>query len=76
MKSILWKFCYITALTITILTYTPLVTPDHQFQPELWGIPYTLWVGLLVTLALLFLTIIGSWVHPGRDEIKAGSEES
>lgn len=76
MKSIIWKFCYTAVLTITILTYTPLVTPAHRFEPELWGIPYTLWVGLLITLALLFLTIIGSLVHPGRGESKTGSEES
>jgi hypothetical protein len=76
MKSIIWKFCYIAVLSITILIYTPLVTPNHQFEPKLIGIPYTLWVGLLVTLVLLFLTIIGSFVHPGRGENKAGSQES
>jgi len=60
-------------LTIAILTFTPLVTPDHQFEPTLFSIPYTLWVGVLVTLVLLFIIIIGSFVHPGRKDKRTSS---
>ena len=74
-KSIIWKFCCSTVLAIAVLTFTPLVTPDHQFEPSLWGMPYTLWVGLLVTLILLFITIIGSLVHPGSEDHKTNSGE-
>ncbi len=74
-KSIIWKICYTAVLAIAILTFTPLVTPDNQFEPTLWGIPYTLWVGLLITFILLLITIIGSIVHPGSEDHKTGSGE-
>ena len=74
-KSIIWKFCGATVLAIAILTFTPLVTPEHQFEPRLLSIPYTLWVGLLFTFILLFIIIIGSFVHPGREDKKTSSGE-
>jgi len=32
------------------------------------GIPYSLWLSFLITVALVTLTYIGSKVHPGADE--------
>jgi hypothetical protein len=32
------------------------------------GVPYTLWASFLITAVLVFLTFIGSKVHPGKDE--------
>ena len=60
-------------LAIAMLTFTPLVTPNHQFEPKLLGIPYTLWVGFLITFILLFIVIIGSVVHPGGEDQKTKS---
>jgi len=74
-KPIIWKFCCTAVLVIAVLTFTPFVTPDHQYEPKLWGIPYTLWVGLLITFILLFFIIIGSLVHPGLKDQKTGSGE-
>lgn len=74
-KSIIWKFCCAAVLFIAILTFTPLVTPDHQFEPKLFGIPYTLWVGFLITFILLFIVIIGSLVHPGSEDQETKSGE-
>jgi len=53
---------------MVILIFTPLVIPVGKSDPFLLGMPYTLWMGILVSLILLGLTIIGSLVHPGRDE--------
>jgi len=31
------------------------------------GIPYTLWMGFLVSVLLVIVTWIGTKVHPGRE---------
>jgi len=35
-------------------------------MPDLFGVPYTLWVGILICIALVVLTIIGALVHPSN----------
>jgi len=67
-RSLVWRICCVVVLVITVLTFTTFVTPKGVAGPFLIGMPYTLWVGLLVTFILLAITIIGSLVHPGRDE--------
>jgi len=53
------------ALVIVVISFTPLVIPDHAYHPRLFGLPYSLWMGILVTVALVFLTWIATRVHPG-----------
>lgn len=65
-KDTLWKICGVTVLLVAILTFTPLVTPTGQHKPELMGMPYTLWVGILEAIVLVSLTYLGTKVHPGR----------
>ena len=62
-----WKLCVALVVILSALTFTPLVIPAGQFQPELFGIPYTLWVSILLTILLVLLTYIGTRVHPGRN---------
>ena len=63
-----WKICIGIVLAIIVLGYTPLMIPAGVFKPMLFGIPYSLWLGFLVTTVLVVLTFIGSRVHPGSDE--------
>ncbi len=63
-----WKLCVALVITLSGLTFTPLVMPAGRFQPELFGIPYTLWVSFLLTVSLVLLTYIGTRVHPGRND--------
>ncbi len=74
-KSIIWKICCISVLIIAVLTFTPLITPDHKIEPKFLGMPYTLWVSILTTFILLIIIIIGSLVHPGANEKKTNSKE-
>ncbi|NND33186.1 MAG: hypothetical protein HKN76_11395 [Saprospiraceae bacterium] len=67
-SSKLWTLCRIVVFIMVILIFSPLVIPVGKADPFLLGMPYTLWMGFLVSLILLALTIIGSFVHPGRDE--------
>ncbi len=62
-----WKICIGLALLLTILTFTPLVIPAGVYKPILFGLPYTLWTTILVTILYVVLTFVGSRVHPGRN---------
>ncbi|HWB27920.1 MAG TPA: hypothetical protein VG738_20750 [Chitinophagaceae bacterium] len=44
------------ALALTIAVFTPLLTPPGMYRPELLGLPYTLWMGVLVTIIFIILT--------------------
>ena len=66
-RSQLWTLCRIAVFVMVILIFTPLVVPANKSLPLVLGMPYTLWMGLVVSFVLLALTIFGSWVHPGRD---------
>jgi hypothetical protein len=45
-----------------------LITPSGVHKPELLGMPYTLWVGIIEALILVGITWIGTRVHPGKDD--------
>lgn len=64
----IWAFCKISVLAIIVLTFSPLVTPAGVHKPVFMGMPYTLWVGIVVALLLVGLTWLGTRVHPGREE--------
>ena len=51
---------------VTVAGFSPLVIPPNRFEPILAGIPLTLWAGVLVALAMILLTVVGAYVHPGR----------
>ena len=50
-------------IIISILVFTPIVTSNGEYNPELFGMPYTLWAGMLVYIILVTLNIIGVTVH-------------
>lgn len=61
---ILWKYCQLGVVALSVLTFTPLVIPENTFRPELFGLPYTLWVGMLLSICFALLIFIGITVHP------------
>lgn len=63
-----WRICVVLVVLLIILAFTPLMLPHGIYKPMLMGLPYTLWSSMLITLALVVLTFIGSKVHPGSDE--------
>lgn len=69
---LLWRLCCAGMVLLAIATFTPLVIPAGGHEPMLAGIPRTLWAGVLVSLAMVLLALIGAWVHPSRD--KDGSD--
>jgi uncharacterized membrane protein len=62
-----WISCGIVAVILVILTFTPLVIPYGVHTPALWGLPYSLWTAILISIAWVILTLIATRVHPGRE---------
>lgn len=67
-KTRYWRICTALVAVLILITFTPLVIPGGVYKPMLMGIPYTLWVSFLITAVLVFLTFMGTKVHPGKDE--------
>jgi hypothetical protein len=67
-KNIRWRLCRAAAITLAVLSFSPLVIPPGRHEPMLWGMPYTLWMGILMSMALVGLAWLGARVHPGREE--------
>lgn len=63
-----WRICAILVVILGVVVYTPLVTPAGIYKPSIAGVPYTLWMSFLITVALVALTYIGAKVHPGSDD--------
>ena len=61
-----WRLCCVAVVVLWILTLTPVVKPEGVFSPKLMGLPYTLWMSMLVAFLMVLLTYIGSKVHPSR----------
>ena len=61
-----WTLCCIAALGLIFISFTPLVIPAGVHRPAIWGVPYTLWAGIAVSVLLVLLTFIGTRIHPGR----------
>ena len=69
---LLWKFCQLGVVVLSIITFTPLVIPENTYRPELFGLPYTLWVGMLLSMFFTLLIFIGITVHSKAN--KGGGE--
>ena len=64
-----WIACCTGMIILSVLTFTPLVIPAGVITPLLFGIPYTLWTGMLIAILMLLLTIVASLVHPHKNDI-------
>ena len=70
-KPLAWRLCVAATIVLCILSYTPLVIPSGVSTPALWGLPRTLWLGLLVYVAIVAVTFMATRVHPDIDDDEA-----
>ena len=63
-----WRGCLLAAICLSIITFSPLVLSPGVIEPLVFGLPRTLWTGLLVAAGFLLATLVGAAVHPGQDE--------
>ena len=62
-----WRLIVGSVIILALLTFTPVITPKGTYQPMLLGMPYTLWVGIIQALLLVFLTWMGTKVRSNSD---------
>lgn len=55
-----WTVCYISAIVLVFISFTPAVMPANISKPQLFGFPYTLWTGIIVSITLVSLTFIAA----------------
>ena len=67
-KPLAWRLCVATTIVLCILSYTSRIIPSGVSTPTLWGLPRTLWLGLLVYLAIVAVTFVATRVHPDLDD--------
>ena len=67
LKKQLWRIYCAAAILLTILAFSPLVIPEGKHLPMLAGLPYTLWMGILLSAALVLLTYLATRVHPAEE---------
>lgn len=64
----IWKVCCAIVIITGALTLSPIVIPTNAFEPKLMGMPYTLWMGILISLFLWVVTYIAILNHPGKND--------
>lgn len=60
----LWRICYVSVMLLSAAAFTPLVIPSGVIEPVVFGMPRTLWAGILVTGLLVLLTYAAARVYP------------
>ncbi|WP_339711518.1 hypothetical protein [uncultured Kriegella sp.] len=60
--TLLWVLDCLALLTF-IATFTPLVIPENETAPFFMGLPYTMWMGLLVSIIFVVLAYFVSIVN-------------
>lgn len=58
-KKLIWNLCVAAVLLIIVIAFSPLVIDPGKIRPFLFGLPYTLWMGIILTIALVVITLIG-----------------
>ena len=61
-RNILWRWYCGAALLLAVITFSPAVL--GQGSTRLMGIPSSLWVGLVIALGFLLLTVAASRSYP------------
>lgn len=51
------------AVLLCVVTFSPLVIPPNETKPYLLGIPYTMWMGFLVSVLFVILAYLVSTIN-------------
>ena len=63
-NKLIWQCTVGIVLLLIILTFTPVVTPQGVYEPKLAGLPFTFWMGFVVTTVIVVAAYVGSKYHP------------
>lgn len=59
----------LVVVILFILTFTPIVIPSSQIQPGLGSVPYSMWLGFVISILFVFLAFLATiWVRNNTDD--------
>ena len=64
----MWRLYVAAVILIITVTFSPLIITPGKINPSLMGMPFTLWISILTTIALVVLTYLGGRVSPNDEE--------
>jgi hypothetical protein len=73
-RKAIWYACTAGVVLLCALCFSPLVIPAGESQPALMGLPRSLWLGLLLYIGVVLLTVIATRVHPEAGDRKGDPE--
>ena len=62
-QKLYWRITAALAVTLILVTFTPLVISPGKIEPKFLSMPFTLWLSILITILLVVLTYIGGKIH-------------
>ncbi|MGI9551949.1 MAG: hypothetical protein ACR2MT_12165 [Aurantibacter sp.] len=62
-RTTLLRILDVLAILLCIATFSPLVMPQNEADPYLLGIPYTMWMGFLVSVLFVVLAYLVSLIN-------------
>ncbi|MEM1134342.1 MAG: hypothetical protein AAGI07_00785 [Bacteroidota bacterium] len=65
-KTVYWRICQALAMLLMLATFSPWVISSGTFEPSVMGLPYSLWIGILISILLVLLTFWATKIHPDR----------
>lgn len=65
---LIWRICCALAIILMVLAFSPVLIPSGEYEPKVLGMPYTLWSGILLCIAMVIITYVATLVHPERRE--------
>ncbi len=58
-----WRWLIVLVCIIGLIEYSPLIIPEGKYEPTLFGIPFSLWLGMIFTILVVLLTYLGSKIY-------------
>ena len=63
----MWRICCALVIALSVLTFTPVVLSRNEYLPMLFGLPRTLWTGILIAFLIIVVTFVGGFVRQGHE---------
>ena len=57
----------VLVIFVSIATFTSLVIPPNTSTPTLWGIPFTMWMGFVISVLLVLFTYMARIIQQKDD---------
>jgi len=58
-----WRILIALVVLIFFIEYSPLVIPKGRYHPAIDGLPFSLWLGIILAILVVSLTYIGSKLY-------------